>query len=300
MSGVDLVLIDGSSYLYRAFHALPNLTNSSGEPTGALHGVLTMINKLVREQPDAHVGIVFDAPGKTFRDDIYKEYKATRPPMPDELRSQVQPILDAVKLMGLPLLQIEGVEADDVIGTLALEGEKAGFDVYIVTGDKDFMQLVSDKVQLYNVFKPNVDLVIEGVDAVADKFQTTPDRVVDVLAIMGDSSDNVPGVKGIGEKGAAKLIREYGTLDRLLAEAEQVKAKRAREGLIGQADEARLSRELSTLRSDVPLDGGWKALERAEPDVTALRALIEAFDQERLDQARALLDLIPTDKQAAP
>ena len=166
MSGVDLVLIDGSSYLYRAFHALPNLSNSAGEPTGALHGVLTMINKLVREQPGAHVAVVFDAPGKTFRDEMFADYKANRPPMPDDLRSQVEPILDAVRSMGLPLLQVQGVEADDVIGTLCGEAAGSGLRVLVSTGDKDLAQLVNDNVTLINTMN---DSVLDR-DAVKTKF----------------------------------------------------------------------------------------------------------------------------------
>jgi DNA polymerase-1 len=190
----DLVLIDGSSYLYRAFHALPALTNSQGEPTGALHGVLTMILKLVREEQPAHIAVVFDAPGKTFRDDIYDEYKATRPPMPDDLRSQVQPILDAVEAMGLPLLRVTGVEADDVIGTLCKQAEEKGLSVLVSTGDKDLAQLVTDKVTLINT----MDDSRMDREAVKAKFDVWPEQIVDYLSLVGDSSDNIPGVPKVG------------------------------------------------------------------------------------------------------
>jgi DNA polymerase-1 len=178
----DLVLIDGSSYLYRAFHALPALTNSKGEPTGALHGVLTMILKLVREEQPAHIAVVFDAPGKTFRDDLYAEYKATRPPMPDELRAQVQPILDAVEALGLPLLRVAGVEADDVIGTLCDQAAGEGLKVLVSTGDKDLAQLVNESVTLVNTMD---DSTLDR-DAVKKKFDVYPEQIVDYLALVGD------------------------------------------------------------------------------------------------------------------
>ncbi|MCP5093839.1 MAG: DNA polymerase I, partial [Gammaproteobacteria bacterium] len=192
----DLVLIDGSSYLYRAFHALPALTNSAGEPTGALHGVLTMILKLVREEQPARIAVVFDAPGKTFRDELYADYKANRPPMPDELRSQVQPILDAVEAMGLPLLRVEGVEADDVIGTLCETAVSKGLDVLVSTGDKDLAQLVTNKVTLVNT----MDNSRLDRGAVKTKFDVYPEQIIDYLALVGDSSDNIPGVPKVGPK----------------------------------------------------------------------------------------------------
>ena len=217
----DLVLIDGSSYLYRAFHALPALTNSQGEPTGALHGVLTMIRKLVREEQPAHIAVVFDAPGKTFRDDIYADYKATRPPMPDELRSQVQPILDAVQAMGLPLLQVEGVEADDVIGTLCARAKKRGMQVLVSTGDKDLAQLVTDKVTLINTMN---DTRMDR-DAVKAKFDVWPEQIIDYLALVGDSSDNIPGVPKVGPKTASKWLNLYDSADGIVAHGDEIKGK---------------------------------------------------------------------------
>ena len=204
MASADLVLIDGSSYLYRAYHALPNLTNSHGEPTGALHGVLNMINKLVRDESATHIGVVFDAPGKTFRDEMFAEYKATRPPMPDDLRSQVQPILDVVTAMGLPLLQIKGVEADDVIGTLCDKAAAAGLNVLVSTGDKDMAQLVNDNVTLVNTMS---DSVMDR-DAVKEKFDVFPEQIIDYLALVGDTSDNIPGVPKVGAQ--SYLEHRYG------------------------------------------------------------------------------------------
>ena len=218
----DLVLIDGSSYLYRAFHALPALTNTKGEPTGALHGVLTMILKLLREEQPAHIAVVFDAPGKTFRDEIYPEYKATRPPMPDDLRSQVQPILDAVAAMGLPLLQVEGVEADDVIGTLCSRAGDEGLQVLVSTGDKDLAQLVTDKVSLVNTMN---DSRLDR-DAVKAKFDVYPEQIVDYLALVGDSSDNIPGVPKVGAKTAAKWLNLYDSADGIVEHGEEIKGWR--------------------------------------------------------------------------
>ncbi|MDH3491881.1 MAG: DNA polymerase I, partial [Gammaproteobacteria bacterium] len=217
----DLVLIDGSSYLYRAFHALPALTNSQGEPTGALHGVLTMILKLIREEQPAHIAVVFDAPGKTFRDEIFPEYKATRPPMPDELRAQVQPILDAVKAMGLPLLCVDGVEADDVIGTLCGQAAKKGLKVLVSTGDKDLAQLVNDQVTLVNT----MDSSMLDRDGVKKKFDVYPEQIVDYLALVGDTSDNIPGVPKVGPKTAAKWLNLYDSAEGIVQHGDEIKGK---------------------------------------------------------------------------
>jgi DNA polymerase-1 len=219
----DLVLIDGSSYLYRAFHALPPLTNSQGEPTGALHGVLTMILKLIRDEQPAHVAVVFDAPGKTFRDEMFADYKANRPPMPDDLRSQVQPILDAVVAMGLPLLRVDGVEADDVIGTLCAQADKKGLDVLVSTGDKDLAQLVTDKVTLINTMN---DSRLDR-DAVKEKFDVYPEQIIDYLALVGDSSDNIPGVPKVGAKTAAKWLNLYDSADGIVARGEECRVDAA-------------------------------------------------------------------------
>ncbi len=273
MAGPDLVLIDGSSYLYRAFHALPSLTNSKGEPTGALHGVLNMINKLVREQPDARVVVVFDAPGKTFRDDLYADYKANRPPMPDELRSQVEPILDTVRAMGLPLLSVKGVEADDVIGTLCRQGAEAGRNVLVSTGDKDLAQLVSDRITLVNTMN---DALLDR-DGVKSKFDVWPEQIVDYLALVGDTSDNIPGVPRVGAKTAAKWLNQYNTADEIIENAEQIKGA-VGESLRNNVAQLRLSRELATIRQDVELPMTIDELDPDEVDTASLRKIYSHYE----------------------
>ena len=279
MNTADVVLVDGSSYLYRAFHALPALTNSDGEPTGALHGVLSMINKLRREQPDAGIAIVFDAPGKTFRDEIYADYKATRPPMPDELRAQVEPILAAVRAMGLPLLQVAGVEADDVIGTLCDAAAADGRNVLVSTGDKDLAQLVGDRVTLVNTM---TDTTLDR-DGVKAKFDVWPEQIVDYLALVGDSSDNIPGVPKVGPKTAAKWLNEYGTADALIDRADEIRGKIG-DSLRDNVEQLRLSRRLATIRRDVELDLSVDALEAGAGDPDALRALYRRFELRTLLQ----------------
>ena len=273
LHNVDLVLIDGSSYLYRAFHALPNLSNSAGDPTGALHGVLTMINKLVREQPGAHVGVVFDAPGKTFRDDLYAEYKANRPPMPDELRDQVTPILDAVKAMGLPLLQVKGVEADDVIGTLCREAAEDGLAVLVSTGDKDMAQLVNDKVTLINTMN---DVILDR-DGVKSKFDVYPEQIIDYLALVGDTSDNIPGVPKVGAKTAAKWLNQYDSADGIIKSADEIKGK-VGESLRDSVEQLKLSQQLATIRLDVDLPVTVADLKPADADDASLRDLYGRFE----------------------
>jgi DNA polymerase-1 len=269
----DLVLIDGSSYLYRAFHALPALTNSQGEPTGALHGVLTMILKLLREEQPAHIAVVFDAPGKTFRDEMYAEYKATRPPMPDDLRSQVQPILDAVEAMGLPLLRVEGVEADDVIGTLCAQAEDKGINVLVSTGDKDLAQLVTDKTTLINTM---TDVRLDR-DAVKARFDVYPEQIVDYLALVGDSSDNIPGVPKVGAKTAAKWLNLYDSADGIVEHGGDIKGK-VGESLRDNVDSLRLSQNLATIKTDVGLDVGIGDLKARAADTDALRKLYSHFE----------------------
>ena len=273
MSDADLVLVDGSSYLYRAFHALPRLSTSRGEPTGALHGVLTMLAKLVRENPSARIGVVFDAPGRTFRDDLYEEYKANRPPMPEELRPQVEPLVDAVRSMGLPLLRVDGVEADDVIGTLCRQAATRGLDVLVSTSDKDMAQLVDDHVTLVNTM---TDSVLDR-DGVKAKFDVFPEQIIDYLGLVGDSSDNIPGVPRVGPKTAAKWLNEYGDADNIVEHAADIGGKvgeSLREHL-GQLD---LSRELATIRLDVELPVTLDDLEPGAADVDALRDLYARFE----------------------
>ena len=242
MSTRKLVLVDGSSYLYRAFHALPPLSNSKGEPTGAVLGVLNMINKLLKEEAPERIAVVFDAPGRTFRDDLFDQYKAHRPPMPDELRAQIQPLYDAVAAMGLPLLRISGVEADDVIGTLAMRGAESGFKVLISTGDKDMAQLVGPQIELINTMS-NTRLDRVGVKV---KFDVFPEQIVDYLALVGDSSDNIPGIKGVGPKTAAKWLNQYHTLDALLEHAAEIPGK-VGENLRNDLAGLELSKKLATI-----------------------------------------------------
>ncbi len=218
MSDKTLLLVDGSSYLYRAFHALPDLRSPSGFPTGAIRGVVSMM-KLLREQyPAAHGACVFDDKGKTFRDDWYPEYKATRTSMPSDLALQIEPIVEAVKLLGWPVLTVPGIEADDAIGTISCMAAKGGFKVVISTGDKDLAQLVGANVTLINTMS-NEKLDVEGVSA---KFGVPPERIVDYLALIGDAVDNVPGVEKVGPKTAAKWIAEYGSLEGVIAAAPTV------------------------------------------------------------------------------
>ena len=285
----DLVLIDGSSYLYRAFHALPSLTNSQGEPTGALHGVLTMILKLLREEQPAHIAVVFDAPGKTFRDEIFAEYKATRPPMPDELRSQVQPILDAVEAMGLPLLRISGVEADDVIGTLCAHGEQAGLSVLVSTGDKDLAQLVTDKVTLINTMN---DSRLDR-DAVKAKFDVYPEQIIDFLGLVGDTSDNIPGVPKVGAKTAAKWLNLYDSADGIVEHVEEITGK-VGESLRDHVEQLQLSRALATIKRDVELDVGIDDLKASDADTEALRKLYSHYELRSLLRQLDEADDTPT------
>ena len=228
MSVGKLILVDGSSYLYRAFHALPPLTNSKGEPTGAVLGVLNMLNKMIKEEAPDRIAVVFDASGRTFRDDLFDQYKAHRAPMPDDLRSQIQPLLDVVVAMGLPLLRVSGVEADDVIGTLAKQGAERGYQVLISTGDKDMAQLVGPQVGLINTMS-NTRLDRDGVKA---KFDVFPEQIVAYLALVGDSSDNIPGITGVGPKTAAKWLNQYQSLDALIAHAGDIGGKVDRKSVV--------------------------------------------------------------------
>ncbi|WP_405243381.1 DNA polymerase I [Lentisalinibacter salinarum] len=268
-----LVLVDGSSYLYRAFHALPPLTTAAGEPTGAVLGVLNMLNKLVREEEPQHIAVVFDAPGKTFRDEMFEEYKANRPPMPDELRSQVLPLLEAVEAMGLPLLRIDGVEADDVIGTLSRRALDRGMEVLISTGDKDMAQLVSEGIGLVNTMS---DTRLDR-DGVKEKYDVWPEQIVDWIALVGDTSDNIPGVPRVGAKTAAKWLNQYDSVDEIVADADNIKGK-VGESLREHLEELELSRRLATIRDDVELDVEPDGLAPGEPDVERLRGLYQRLE----------------------
>ncbi|MFI4895694.1 MAG: DNA polymerase I [Steroidobacterales bacterium] len=275
----DLVLIDGSSYLYRAFFALPPLTNSKGVPTGAIYGVLNMLSKFVREYTPPHIGVVFDAPGKTFRDELFAEYKAHRPPMPNDLRSQTEPLLQAVDALGLPVLRIDGVEADDVIGTLACRAAANGETVLISTGDKDMAQLVNERITLINTMSGTV-LDRAGVKA---KFDVFPEQIVDYLALIGDSSDNIPGIDKVGPKTAAKWLNTYGSLDALLAHLSEIPGK-AGDNLRAGLETLALSRQLATIRTDLSLPLAESGLTRRASDPARLRALYGALELRTLLQ----------------
>jgi DNA polymerase-1 len=269
----DLVLVDGSSYLYRAFHALPPFSNSRGEPTGAVFGVLNMLNKFLKDYDPERIAVVFDASGKTFRDELFAEYKAHRPPMPDDLRSQIQPLLEAVKGMGLPILRESGVEADDVIGTLACAAARQDLNVLISTGDKDMAQLVSERITLINTMSGTV-LDRTGVKA---KFDVFPEQIIDYLALVGDSSDNIPGIDKVGPKTAAKWLGQYQTIDALVADAANVAGK-VGENLRAGLGTLELARKLATIRTDVSLPVTLDGLKRRAPDVPALRELFSRLE----------------------
>ena len=263
-----LVLVDGSSYLYRAFHAMPSLTNSKGDPTGAAYGMTNMLKRLEAEVAPELAAVIFDAKGKTFRDDLYPEYKANRAPMPTELRAQLESVHTLVRALGFPVLEVGGVEADDVIGTLAERGKEAGLDVLVSTGDKDMAQLVDDHVTMVNTMDGAV-LDAFGVEA---KFGVPPESIVDYLTLVGDTVDNVPGVPKVGPKTASKWLAQYRTIENLVEHAGEIKGK-VGENLRASLEQIPLSKELVTILRDVPLDVGPLDLELREPDVEALKTL---------------------------
>ena len=267
-----LVLVDGSSYLFRAYHGLPKLESPSRHPTGAIYGVLNMVRKLIRDEQPDKVAVVFDAKGKTFRNDIYPEYKANRPPMPDDLRVQIEPLHEIIKAQGLPLISIEGVEADDVIGTMSHQAVEQGYEVLISTGDKDMAQLVNDNVRLINTMNNQV----MDKEAVVEKFQVRADQIIDYLALMGDSSDNIPGVPKVGPKTAAKWIDEYGDLKSVMDNADQIKGKIG-ENLRESLDFLPMSYELATIRLDCDTGIGIDELDQQEADREALAAYYREF-----------------------
>jgi len=291
-SDKPLILVDGSSYLYRAYHALPPLTNSKGEPTGAVYGVVNMLRRLLADYEPERIAVVFDAKGKTFRDELFEHYKANRPPMPDDLRSQTEPLKAVVRALGLPLLEVAGVEADDVIGTLTRAALREGRRVIISTGDKDMAQLVEGPVTLLNTMSGTV----LDRDGVIEKFGVPPERIVDYLALVGDSSDNIPGVPKVGPKTAAKWLNEYGSLDALVERAESVPGK-VGDNLRAHLPDLDLSRQLATIHCDVALTDGEADLARRPPDREALLDwykklefkswLAELLERQRQDPANA-------------
>ncbi|AGG87508.1 DNA polymerase I [Rhodanobacter denitrificans] len=267
-----LILIDGSSYLYRAFHALPPLSNARGEATGALFGVVNMLRATLKAKPD-YLAFVSDAPGPTFRDALYAQYKANRPPMPDDLRSQVEPMLAIVAALGFPILRVGGVEADDVIGTLALQAQAQGIEVEVSTSDKDMAQLVGSHVTLVNTMS-NTVLDSAGV---MEKFGVMPAQIIDFLALTGDAIDNIPGVPKCGPKTAARWLGEYGSLDGVIAHADRIGGKIG-ESLRATLPQLPLSRQLATIKTDVPLEFGPTDLARREADVEQLRELYTRYE----------------------
>jgi len=268
-----LYLIDGSSYIYRAFHALPNLSNSHGEPTGALLGVANMLKRLLNEENPEYIVVVFDAKGPTFRHEMFPDYKANRPPMPAELRVQLEQILEFTRLLGLPLLQVEGVEADDVIGTLSSAAEKAGMNCVISTGDKDLAQLVSDRITLVNTMT-NTWMDRDGV---IEKFGVKPEQIIDYLALTGDKSDNIPGVEKCGPKTAAKWLNAHHTLDEVMARSEEVGGKIG-EYLRAALDQLPLSRDLATIRRDLDLEFRPEDLKRSDVDQNTLTEVLKRYE----------------------
>ena len=272
-----LVLIDGSSYLYRAFHALPPLSAPDGTPTGALHGVINMLRATLQEKPDC-AAFVVDASGPTFRDAMYDQYKANREAMPDDLRTQIEPMLLIVEALGFPILRVSGVEADDVIGTLALEAQAAGVEVTISTGDKDFAQLVRPGIILVNTMKTlhSNGSRLDSDASVVEKFGVRPNQIIDLLALMGDTADNIPGVDKCGPKTAAKWLAEYGTLDNVMTNADKVSGKIG-ENLRAALPRLPLSRQLATIKTDVPLELPHHALKLREKHIDELRVLFARY-----------------------
>lgn len=280
MSNFPLVLVDGSSYLYRAYHALPPLTASSGQPTGAVRGVLNMLRGLRKDFPNSVIVVVFDAKGPTFRDELFTQYKAQRPPMPDDLRAQIEPLHDCVKAAGYPLLCVEGVEADDVIGTLARQAAEQQQTVVISTGDKDMAQLVNERISLVNTMY-NTRTDIEGVK---ERFGIGPELIIDYLALMGDKADNIPGVPGVGEKTALGLLQGLGDMDAIYASLDQVAglpirgAKTLAAKLTEHRDQAYLSRLLATIKTDVELEQNAAELHMQTPDYPRLLELYQQLE----------------------
>ena len=286
-----VVLVDGSSYLYRAFHVpqLQRLSNARGEPTGAVYGVINMLRKLLSEYEPEQMAVVFDAKGKTFRHDMYKEYKANRPPMPDELRSQIEPLHEIVRAMGLPLISVPGVEADDVIGTLAQQAGKKKIDMLISTGDKDLAQLVNPHVTLINTM---TDVIMDEA-GVEEKFEVSPEQIIDYLTLVGDTSDNIPGVPKVGPKTAVKWLKQYTTLDNLVKHADEIKGK-VGENLRDSIEQLPLSKQLATIRCDLELDVTLKDLKLGKPNNDKL---VEMYTDL---QFRKWLDELSGDASATP
>ena len=271
-------LIDGSSYIYRAFFAIAHLSNSKGFPTNAIYGFTNMLLKILREKEAKYAAIAFDAPGPTFRHEVFGEYKANRPSMPEDLRVQVPHIKEVVSALRVPVLEKEGYEADDLIATLARRLEREGIETVVVSGDKDLMQLISSRITMYDPMKDKTFQVPD----VKERFGVPPDKLVEVMGLMGDTTDNIPGVPGIGPKTASQLIDEFGSIENLLKNVEKVKSGKVRSSLERYAEQARLSRELATLDSEAPLDWGLEALKLGEPDRKNLQAIFKEMEFAKL------------------
>ena len=294
-----VVLVDGSSYLFRAFYALPDLRSTSGHPTGAIRGVISMLRRLAKDYPTSPLAVVFDAPGKTFRDDMYDQYKANRSTMPDDLREQIAPLHEMIKAMGLPFIMVEGVEADDVIGTYAAQATASQKHTVISTGDKDMAQLVTPFVTLVNTMTETT----MDADGVEEKFGVKPEQIVDYLALMGDSVDNIPGVPKVGPKTAAKWLNQYGSLDELMANADEVKGK-VGENLRNSLEQLPLSRALTQIKCDVDLSLHFADLVPTEPDLTVLGRFYREFEfkswLEEVNSADAATDAASAEEAGPP
>ncbi|HHJ20695.1 MAG TPA: DNA polymerase I, partial [Gammaproteobacteria bacterium] len=275
-TAAPLILVDGSSYLYRAFHALPSLTTSDGRPTGAVRGVIAMLKKMQSDYQPSQMVVIFDAKGKTFRDDMFPEYKSQRPPMPDDLRAQIEPLYALVEALGLPMIIEPGVEADDVIGTLADQASKQGIDVLVSTGDKDMAQLVNEHVTLINTMTN----VVMGVEGVIEKFGVPPERIVDYLALIGDKVDNVPGVDKVGPKTAVKWLTLYGDLEGIMENADKIKGK-VGENLRAALAFLPLGQALVTIKRDVPLKVTLEDLQVDSPDTEKLAVMYQDLEFKR-------------------
>jgi len=281
-----LYLIDGNSYIYRAFYAVRGLTASDGTPTNAIYGFINMVFKILRDKQPDYFSIVFDTPGPTHRHEAYEDYKSHRPGMPDELKAQIPLIKEIVDAFRIHTIELEGYEADDLLGTIAKMAETEGFDVLIVTGDKDMCQAVSPKVKLYDSMK---EKITEEEDVI-EKFGVPPAQFPEIIALMGDASDNIPGAPGIGEKTAVKLLKEFGNLEKLLENHSAIKNARARNSVAENMDNIRMSRELATIHSDLKLDLSLDDLKRNEPDWARLRDFFRALE------FSSLARLIPDNK----
>src|SRR3972149_2843783 len=274
----QLLLIDGSSYIYRAFHAIPYLSNSNGLPTNAIYGFAQMLLKVIKDFKTDHIAVAFDVKRPSFRHKMYEEYKAHRPEMPDNLKPQIPFIKKLVKAFNIPVLELEGYEADDIIGTLSRHMKEKNIEVIIIAADKDMLQLIDENTTIVDTMKGKRF----GMKEVMERFGIEPILITEIMGLAGDSSDNIPGVKGIGEKTAAKLIQEFGTIENLLLNIDKVTEKGVREKLKKNAEDARLSRRLAAIDTNVPLDYKFEDLAVKLPDYLKLRELLKELEFTKL------------------